>query len=59
MGCVVNGPGEMRGADYGVVGFGKNKVILYRGCEAVGQPFPASEAADRLLELINNDKHIK
>ena len=59
MGCVVNGPGEMRGADYGVVGFGKNKVILYRGSEAVGQPFPASEAADRLLELINNDKHIK
>ncbi len=55
MGCVVNGPGEMRGADYGVVGFGKNKVVLYKGSEPVSQPFPAEEAADRLLELINND----
>ena len=56
MGCIVNGPGEMRGADYGVVGYGKNNVLLYKKGEAVGKPFPADEAADRLLELIDNDK---
>lgn len=52
MGCIVNGPGEMRGADYGVVGYGKDKVILYKGSSPIGKPFPSSEAADRLLELI-------
>lgn len=36
MGCIVNGPGEMLGADYGIVGFGKGKVLLYKNGEKVG-----------------------
>lgn len=33
MGCIVNGPGEMAGAAYGIVGKGGGKVALYRGRE--------------------------
>ena len=56
MGCIVNGPGEMRGADYGVVGFGKDKVVLYKKGEQVGEPILSSDAADALVKLIYNDK---
>lgn len=57
MGCIVNGPGEMRGADFGVVGYGKDKVILYKGSSPIGKPFPSYEAADRLLELIESSEN--
>ncbi|MHC1731152.1 MAG: (E)-4-hydroxy-3-methylbut-2-enyl-diphosphate synthase [Bacteroidales bacterium] len=56
MGCVVNGPGEMAGADYGYVGAGEGKVHIYRGTEAVLKNIPEAEALDRLLELISNDQ---
>ncbi len=56
MGCVVNGPGEMAGADYGYVGAGEGKVHIYRGTEAVLKNIPEAEALDKLLELINNDQ---
>jgi (E)-4-hydroxy-3-methylbut-2-enyl-diphosphate synthase len=56
MGCVVNGPGEMAGADYGYVGGGEGKVHIYRGTEAVLKNIPEAEALDRLLELISNDQ---
>ena len=56
MGCVVNGPGEMAGADYGYVGAGEGKVHIYRGTEAVLKNVPEAEALDKLLELINNDQ---
>jgi len=29
MGCIVNGPGEMKGADFGIVGRSKNRVDIY------------------------------
>ncbi|MDD4141945.1 MAG: (E)-4-hydroxy-3-methylbut-2-enyl-diphosphate synthase [Bacteroidales bacterium] len=53
MGCIVNGPGEMLGADYGVVGFGKGKVLLYYKGKPVGKPFPQKEAGDRLVSFIS------
>jgi (E)-4-hydroxy-3-methylbut-2-enyl-diphosphate synthase len=56
MGCVVNGPGEMAGADYGYVGGGEGKVHIYRGTEAVLKNIPEAEALDKLLELIRNDQ---
>ena len=56
MGCVVNGPGEMAGADYGYVGAGEGKVHIYRGTEAVLKNIPEAEALDKLLELIRNDQ---
>ena len=56
MGCVVNGPGEMAGADYGYVGAGEGKVHIYRGTEAVMKNIPEAEALDKLLELIGNDQ---
>ncbi len=31
MGCIVNGPGEMAGADYGYVGAANGKVHIYQG----------------------------
>jgi (E)-4-hydroxy-3-methylbut-2-enyl-diphosphate synthase len=56
MGCVVNGPGEMAGADYGYVGATEGKVHIYRGTEAVFKNVPEAEALDKLLELIERDQ---
>ena len=56
MGCVVNGPGEMAGADYGYVGAAEGKVHIYRGTVAVLKNIPEAEALDKLLELIKNDQ---
>jgi (E)-4-hydroxy-3-methylbut-2-enyl-diphosphate synthase len=56
MGCVVNGPGEMAGADYGYVGAAEGKVHIYRGTEAVFKNVPEAEALEKLLELIESDQ---
>lgn len=56
MGCVVNGPGEMAGADYGYVGAAEGRVHIYRGTEPVYKNVPEAEALDRLLELISSDQ---
>lgn len=50
MGCVVNGPGEAREADYGIAG-GKEKGILFRKGEVLGT-YPYEELLARLMELI-------
>jgi (E)-4-hydroxy-3-methylbut-2-enyl-diphosphate synthase len=55
MGCIVNGPGEMADADYGYVGIGKDKISLYRGQEVVQRSVVATEAVDKLIELIKED----
>lgn len=55
MGCIVNGPGEMAGADYGYVGAGPGKVNLYRGDELVMKQIPEKEAISHLLKLIEAD----
>jgi len=52
MGCIVNGPGEMAGADYGYVGSGKGTVTLFKGDQAVVKNIPQEEAVERLMELI-------
>ena len=56
MGCIVNGPGEMADADYGYVGAGRGKISLYRAKECVEKNIPESEAVDKLLALIRQDR---
>ncbi|MDE6463902.1 MAG: (E)-4-hydroxy-3-methylbut-2-enyl-diphosphate synthase [Muribaculaceae bacterium] len=55
MGCIVNGPGEMAGADYGYVGAAAGNVSIYRGIEAVERNVPQDEAVDVLVNLIKSD----
>lgn len=53
MGCVVNGPGESREADYGIAG-GPKQGALYRKGEFV-KTVPENKLIDALLELIEKD----
>jgi (E)-4-hydroxy-3-methylbut-2-enyl-diphosphate synthase len=56
MGCIVNGPGEMAGADYGYVGAGEGKVHIYRGTIPVLKNVPVGEAVGELLKIISEDQ---
>jgi len=58
MGCIVNGPGEMAGSDYGYVGAGEGKVHIYRGMTAVKKNVPQDKAIDELLKIIEEDHTI-
>jgi len=58
MGCIVNGPGEMAGADYGYVGASEGKVHIYRGTEPVLKNVPEEYAAEELLRIIEGDHTI-
>ncbi|MBQ7473022.1 MAG: flavodoxin-dependent (E)-4-hydroxy-3-methylbut-2-enyl-diphosphate synthase [Oscillospiraceae bacterium] len=53
MGCVVNGPGEAREADYGIAG-GKDKGILFQKGQLVGT-YAYDELFDALLARIEED----
>ena len=55
MGCIVNGPGEMAGSDYGYVGTADGKVHIYRGTVPVLKNIPQEKAAEELLKLIERD----
>jgi (E)-4-hydroxy-3-methylbut-2-enyl-diphosphate synthase len=52
MGCIVNGPGEMTDADYGYVGAGKGKVMLYKGQELVKKNVDEAVALEEMIGLI-------
>jgi (E)-4-hydroxy-3-methylbut-2-enyl-diphosphate synthase len=56
MGCIVNGPGEMAGSDYGYVGVAEGKVHLYRGTVPVLKNIPEENAVAELLKLIEKDQ---
>jgi (E)-4-hydroxy-3-methylbut-2-enyl-diphosphate synthase len=55
MGCIVNGPGEMAGADYGYVGAANGKVHIYRGTVPVLKNIPEKDAVEELLKLVEKD----
>ncbi len=55
MGCIVNGPGEMAGADYGYVGAAAGNVSIYRGIEPVVRNVPQNQALERLVDIIKAD----
>ncbi len=50
MGCIVNGPGEAKGADFGLAG-GKGKGVIFRKGEIV-RTVPESELLDALMAEI-------
>ena len=52
MGCVVNGPGEARGADIGV-SLGKDHAILYIEGKSQGQ-IPVTSVYNKIVELIES-----
>jgi len=56
MGCIVNGPGEMAGSDYGYVGAAAGKVHIYRGTVPVLKNIPEEDAIAELLQLIEKDR---
>ena len=53
MGCVVNGPGEAREADYGLAG-GRGEAALFRRGEVLGK-VPESGMVDALMDLNEQD----
>ena len=53
MGCVVNGPGEAREADFGIAG-GKGEGLIFKKGEIVRKA-PYDRLADELIKLIGED----
>lgn len=54
MGCVVNGPGEAAGADYGVAG-GDGKGVIFRKGEVI-KTVSEEELADELFKVIEENE---
>ncbi|MBQ9508343.1 MAG: (E)-4-hydroxy-3-methylbut-2-enyl-diphosphate synthase [Bacteroidales bacterium] len=52
MGCIVNGPGEMADADYGIVGATNGLAAVYKGKERVSEIIPVAEALKELESLV-------
>ena len=53
MGCVVNGPGEAREADFGLAG-GKGEAALFRRGEVV-RKVPEAQMVDALIQMIEEE----
>jgi len=53
MGCVVNGPGEAREADYGIAG-GRGNGLIFKKGRVIGT-YPYESLCDALMELIIKD----
>ena len=53
MGCVVNGPGEAREADFGLAG-GKGEAVLFKKGEIIGK-VPETDMIEALMKLIEQD----
>ena len=53
MGCVVNGPGEARGADFGIAG-GEGEGVLFRRGEIIGK-VPQKKLVEALFDMIKYD----
>ena len=54
MGCVVNGPGEAREADYGIAG-GVDKGLIFKKGEVVGT-YPYDRLLDVLMDMIESEE---
>jgi len=55
MGCVVNGPGEMADADFGILGATQGKVHIYKGSMPVLRNIEQGIAAKELVMLIEQN----
>jgi (E)-4-hydroxy-3-methylbut-2-enyl-diphosphate synthase len=54
MGCVVNGPGEMADADFGIIGSANDKVAVFKGRKRISKFVPIQEALQILKNIINH-----
>lgn len=54
MGCIVNGPGEMADADFGLVGSKSGMVDLYVRHQRVKTHIPLDEAEKELIQLLKD-----
>lgn len=54
MGCIVNGPGEAKGADAGIAGAGNGKLTVFRYGESLGT-YPEAEALEKLQQMLEKD----
>ena len=54
MGCVVNGPGEAREADYGIAG-GKDRGLLFKKGQVIGT-YDYDQLLDKLMDLIESEE---
>lgn len=54
MGCIVNGPGEMADADYGIVGASRGLVCVYQGKKRLTEAIPIEDALNKLKSLIDS-----
>ena len=54
MGCIVNGPGEAREADFGVAG-GKGEALFFRHGEII-EKIPEGKIVERLIEEVKKNK---
>jgi (E)-4-hydroxy-3-methylbut-2-enyl-diphosphate synthase len=52
MGCIVNGPGEMADADFGLVGSKPGKLDLYQGKTCVEHDIDIADGPDQLVDLL-------
>ncbi len=52
MGCVVNGPGEMAGADYGLLGQSNGKLQVFKEGTAIFKDLSADQAISSLILLV-------
>lgn len=59
MGCAVNGPGEMTGANYGCVGTRKGMVNIYKGGNVVQRNIPEKLAGEAIVKLISESNDTK
>ena len=55
MGCVVNGPGEMADADYGILGTPSGKVHIYKGKNVIIRNCQPEKAAGELRRVLRAD----
>ena len=54
MGCIVNGPGEMADADYGIVGASNGLVCVYEGKKRLTPAIELEEAMAYLQKLVDD-----
>jgi (E)-4-hydroxy-3-methylbut-2-enyl-diphosphate synthase len=53
MGCVVNGPGEMADADFGIIGSANGKVAVYKGKVRISDFVSVPEALEILHKMVS------
>jgi len=54
MGCIVNGPGEMEDADFGIIGGVQNRVAVFRGKEQMSGFVSIDKALDLLQSMVDD-----